>query len=179
MQFFVTVASCFYFTFDRSVLCEGAQRLSVTRGGTLLPHERAQTLRRTAQNVESGADLPLALLHLSRLLAALLDRSRPGLMSDAKIRTRRARLSLLADADAALLRRRQSDFQVQLREIGAWSPRRERHSAAGHAQARTNPRVLKVNYFYPTTLWRAWTECAPRHESSSFPRAHRRSRRAQ
>ena len=57
-----------------------------------------------------------------------------------------------ADADARLLRRRQSDFQVQLREIGAWSPRRERHSTAGHAQARANPRVLKVDYFYPTTL---------------------------
>ena len=94
---------------------------------------------------DSGPHLPLALLHLSRPLAALLDRSRPEMRRNTKIRSRRARLSLLADADAALLRRRQSDFQVQLREIGAWSPRRERHSSAGHAQARANPRVLKVN----------------------------------
>ena len=42
----------------------------------MLPHERAQTLRRTAQNVVHPADLPLAMAHLSRLLAVLLDRSR-------------------------------------------------------------------------------------------------------
>ena len=118
----------------------------------------ASSLRPNAEMLDSGPDLPLALLHHSRPLAAFLDRSRRGLMRIAKIRSRRARLSLLADADAALLRRRQSDFQVQLREIRAWSPRRERRSAAGHAQARANPRVLKVNYFYPTTLWRAWLD---------------------
>ena len=123
--------------------------------------------------------LTLAMPHLSQLRAVLLDRSRSVPRGLPSFSAFAAGLPHAADADARLLRRRQSDFQVQLREIGAWSPRRERHSAAGHAQARANPRVLKVNYFYPTTLWRAWTECASRHESSSFPRAHKRSRRAQ
>ena len=53
---------------------------------------------------DSGADLPLALLHLSQPLAALLDHSRPGLMGVAKIRSRRAQNDL--QHHARLLQRR-------------------------------------------------------------------------
>ena len=40
---------------------------------------------------DSGPHLPLALLHLRRLLAVLLDRSRPEMRRNTKIRSRRAR----------------------------------------------------------------------------------------
>ena len=53
---------------------------------------------------DSGADLPLALMHLSQPLAALLDHSRPGLMGVAKIRSRRAQNDL--QHHARLLQRR-------------------------------------------------------------------------
>ena len=154
-----------------SVYCNSRRYFAAAREGSDLEEDGAECRTSRGPAARNGAPQPAA-------------RGSPGpqpvraelLFSFSALA---AGLPHAADADAALLRRRQSDFQVQLREIGAWSPRRERHSAAGHAQARANPRVLKVNYFYPTTLWRAWTECASRHESSSFPRAHKRSRRAQ
>ena len=62
--------------FDRSVLCEGAQRLSVTRGGTLLPHERASIDLTCIAMLVNRQVLTLAMPHLSQLRAVLLDRSR-------------------------------------------------------------------------------------------------------
>ena len=52
----------------------------------MLPHERGSSFKSDAEMPDSGADLPLALLHLRERQAALLDRSHTVLMGDAKTR---------------------------------------------------------------------------------------------
>ena len=95
--------------------------------------------------LDSGPVLPLALLHLRWPLAVLLDRSRPGQRCQVLFASRRARLSLLADADAALLRRRggcltsQFDFARSEHDL-----RDGRHSLQLHTPERAPARTICI-----------------------------------
>ena len=60
----------------------------------MLPPEGALLPSTRTRNADSGADLPLALLHLRRRRSAFLDRSHAVLRGDAKIRARDAQIDL-------------------------------------------------------------------------------------
>ena len=76
--------------------CNSRRYFAAAREGSDLEEDGAEC--------RSGPDLPLALLHYSRPLAALLDRSRPGLMSVALFPLLRAQNDL--QHHARLLQRR-------------------------------------------------------------------------
>ena len=107
---------------------------------TLLPGVKGPRCFRHALRLPDLApDLPLALPHLHRPQAALLASTRSVSMSIAPFPTLDGRSAHVDAADEGLDRGRLADFPVRLRRIGARSPRRERHSAAGHATARACP----------------------------------------
>ena len=87
----------------------------------MLPHERGSSFKRTCEMLDRVPDLPLALLHLRRRQAALLDRSHAVPMGDAKIRPLDAPFEIpssfrhsAAPSDSTVLQHQRANYHISL-----------------------------------------------------------------